>query len=594
MLVTADGRVLAAADDMVWSVLDTGAVPRRAWPPPAGDGAWTPDGALFAQPLADATLVAWWDVRGRQPGGVLAAPATVSQVSASADGRRLAAATDDSVELFDTATRRATAAVTCGKRVALTPTGGVLACVKDGAVRIAGADDATLATVREPFRAPPALLWRGDGTLLAIGTETALALVDAAGETVARVTLPWTGKGSPRVAFSPDGGQLLVAAGRRAVVVTLADARGDVATDVQIVRGLRKAPRPPAAGEPAVLADGVVEGRVTVGGRPARDANVRLAPCSPGVSPPVPVRTGPDGQFQFTRLPRGCWDVAATQDTAIAGGGRVTLSGLSGRERADLALLPAGTLTGVVKARGRPAAGAVVTVDGAALTATTGDDGRFALTPLPPGAVTVRACGADACSAPTPGDPAGKPLKLELDQPPLVVPPPPPPPAAPAGLKVLLPRMGDGDLVALSPGACERTPEGCVARGLAPGRYRVAVHARDHRLGAVEIELRPGEDAVVPAPLDGPAGEIVGRVVDAASGQPLAGVVLTTTCSPDGGAWTFRTGPDGRFRLHGLAPGQGHPVRLAGAPAFGAHEIAPAVIAGQVTDVGDVPLRQRE
>ncbi len=75
----------------------------------------------------------------------------------------------------------------------------------------------------------------------------------------------------------------------------------------------------------------------------------------------------------------------------------------------------------------------------------------------------------------------------------------------------------------------------------------------------------------------GTAREARGTVTDS-QGRPVPGAVLTVAPDPGGPVRTFRAGPDGRFRLTGLLPGQVHWVTCA-APGF-QPRLAPLSLAG--------------
>jgi RNA polymerase sigma factor (sigma-70 family) len=115
-----------------------------------------------------------------------------------------------------------------------------------------------------------------------------------------------------------------------------------------------------------------------------------------------------------------------------------------------------------------------------------------------------------------------------------------------------------------------------------------------------------------------PWGTLTGRLVDA-EGKPLAGVTihLEYPNSPDAGMrpplQAFSTGRDGRFRVEGLLPGLEHALILAGeapkvrsglpvpgrefekeARSAGKRLQGLSARSGEVKDLGDIPVKQRE
>lgn len=111
---------------------------------------------------------------------------------------------------------------------------------------------------------------------------------------------------------------------------------------------------------------------------------------------------------------------------------------------------------------------------------------------------------------------------------------------APAGSRVWLERVD-----------CVVQPDGCLTQWLPIGAYRVGVHAADHRIGITTVEMRPGAPTDVEVPLDLPTTAVVGRIVDA-RGRPVPGVRVETVCGRQE-VNLEETGPDGRFRIEGVA-----------------------------------------
>jgi hypothetical protein len=140
----------------------------------------------------------------------------------------------------------------------------------------------------------------------------------------------------------------------------------------------------------------------------------------------------------------------------------------------------------------------------------------------------------------------------------------------------------------------------CRTQWLPVGSYRVGVHAPDHRVGIVEVEMRPGVVTDVDVPLVLPTTTVSGRVVDP-HGAPIPGVELVTSCGRLE-ATRATTGPDGRFRLEGvvaeatLAPfGHVIPRTLhAGGDGWLPLDRALAISeTGTALDLGDVSLQPR-
>lgn len=144
-----------------------------------------------------------------------------------------------------------------------------------------------------------------------------------------------------------------------------------------------------AAGSPGqdAVDTGTVAGRVVDGsGNPVADATVETVP------PTLVATTDADGRFTLENIPVGGYEATAGKDGSVcrvmfgvAGGGTTSVT---------LTLLPetggaaAATLTGrVLDTAGAAIVGATVVVEGQSATATTGDDGSFALADVAPGFV---------------------------------------------------------------------------------------------------------------------------------------------------------------------------------------------------------------
>jgi hypothetical protein len=152
---------------------------------------------------------------------------------------------------------------------------------------------------------------------------------------------------------------------------------------------------------------------------------------------------------------------------------------------------------------------------------------------------------------------------------------------SPTTIHVHFARLAAADEVGVEGAVCERHPEGCRAR-VAAGPHRVyARRAGDHAWGTVEVDAQGG-DLLVEAPLDGALTAVSGRLVDKASGAPLAGLRVRVDDS------TMRTGPDGRFRLGRLRTGARRLTVEDGA-VYGALSLD-LQLGGEPTELGDVPV----
>ncbi|MFZ5480920.1 MAG: hypothetical protein ACOZNI_29435 [Myxococcota bacterium] len=568
LVLTADGRLLAYLDQpgAVWSVLDGGAVSVAAWPALTDRAAFSADGRVLAVALAG--HVAWWELPSGRPSGV--APAVAQSVALSPDGRWTAA----NGALFDRG--RQTSRVADCPRPAMGPEGR-MACATRGGVRLVGGAAGTVTVAPDETR----VSWSPDGATLAVAADDHVRLftlppggLPADAGTV--VKLPPIDAARPLV-WSPDGQRLAVALDHAGfAVVSLAGARDDAATDAAIVKGVRTPPGPPRPAEPAYAADLAISRRVTMRDAPVRNAEVRAVPCSPGVPSPAPAFTGDDGTFKFARLPAGCWDLEIRAAGAIP---------WRGRADGDVALVPTTRVEGLVRGPDRrPAAGVTVRVaEPVEVVATTDTRGRFVLDGVPePGFRVTASRDGERVEADVVGP------KIELSLAPLAEAPAPAEAAPTGSVRVFLPRRGEGDRLEVDGEPCPPTPDGCHTGPLSPGRHTVRVHLADHRHGVAEVDVPAGEPTVVPAPVDGALGALVGRVVDVASRRPLAGVVVAVACG--GEVVRARTGPDGRFRLDALAPATEVVVDLVPTGAwFRAASRTTAVKAGE-TDLGDVPL----
>ncbi|HET9555043.1 MAG TPA: carboxypeptidase regulatory-like domain-containing protein [Anaeromyxobacteraceae bacterium] len=343
------------------------------------------------------------------------------------------------------------------------------------------------------------------------------------------------------------------------------------------------------------LAGRVVDER----GGPVAGARVRLLGTSDEAAlVPLADRftSGPDGRFTFA-APEGAVLEAAAPGR-LPGRAEVDALALANR-RLTIALGPAhqplgepAAIAGKVVAKGGgPLEGALVAAapegpfgSGGAVTAqaVTGPGGEFSLRDLPPGAyrVTARADERAPASAHR-VRPGGEPLLLELE--------------AGGRLRGCVRDAASGAPVApftafvyerrsalrlvLQRSVSVVDPGGCWALDdLTPGPAAVVVSAPRYAPTAeLPVEIPPpGAEAVRDAALE-PGGTLRGRVVDEATGRPLAGARLSVEGTLEGAASTFpslaqaTTGADGAFLLFGLprrfsvfAAAEGHHARIVG------------------------------
>jgi hypothetical protein len=126
--------------------------------------------------------------------------------------------------------------------------------------------------------------------------------------------------------------------------------------------------------------------------------------------------------------------------------------------------------------------------------------------------------------------------------------------------------------------------------GVGSGRYDVRVSTDDGRVGWSE-ELVVGDDSPPPVVVAVGKAALSGRLVDADTSKPVAGVDVFL--SPQPGTPQSKTGADGRFEVASGAPGHTQ-VLFAGGPEsdyrFERFMVRPTAPAG---DVGDLLLRRR-
>lgn len=335
--------------------------------------------------------------------------------------------------------------------------------------------------------------------------------------------------------------------------------------------------------------------------RPVQSAEVTLLPSSFGADaeslvagPEIAPRatTGPNGRFQFERLPVGRWDLHVTARGFLA----VTVNGVdipSGKATADLGtvlLKTAATLTGrVVGPGGQPVAGARVArlnhdpaatrlamaVGSPSLAVLSAADGLFELGGLTPGEPLDLRVEREGFRPVTLSD-----VETGAERPPLEVRLEPASrlrgrvqdeagdPVEGARVLVLMPRSAEPRIMATAAADARGAFE---IYGLKPGPVRVTALAdgwlpapaaeaeipADGAPSEVELLLARGAalEGVVTGPDGLPAASATVRAVRETPGLPLP---------PGVGAPETTTDGDGRYRLEGLPEG---PVRISAAHA---------------------------
>ncbi|MBN2499025.1 MAG: carboxypeptidase regulatory-like domain-containing protein [Deltaproteobacteria bacterium] len=309
----------------------------------------------------------------------------------------------------------------------------------------------------------------------------------------------------------------------------------------------------------------VVAGRVIDGsGRGLVGAEVRLLPQ--GERRVRSTRTGPDAGFRFEGIPAGAYTLFARAIDHAPGErieGRVAAAGTAEHE---LVLEAVTSIAGRVEdASGRGVEGAAVFADAQAgrtglPVAISEAEGRFVLLPpFPDERFSLRA------SHPAHG--MSEPLAVHLGvAQPVVLRLPAPgllegrvvAGAAPVSqYRVRVVRFHAPDGEALPGGAFRdrsvRDPDGLFELGpLSPGTYTIEVSAAGYtsaRVAGLVIRSGGRTDAGEIELLSG--GSVLGRVVDAASGEPLEGARVSAR-SVQGRGVADRTGAAGRFRLTGV------------------------------------------
>ncbi|WP_327336330.1 S8 family serine peptidase [Streptomyces sp. NBC_01324] len=139
---------------------------------------------------------------------------------------------------------------------------------------------------------------------------------------------------------------------------------------------------------------GAVSGTVTTDGSPLAGATVELdGPMY------ATATTGEDGTYALPKVMVGDYAVKVSKFGYVTATSTTTVTeGATTTRDAGLGVAPRATLTGTVRTQGGPEAGATIEVTGAPVTATTADDGRYALE-LPAGSYQLKVTPTSRCAA---------------------------------------------------------------------------------------------------------------------------------------------------------------------------------------------------
>jgi hypothetical protein len=324
--------------------------------------------------------------------------------------------------------------------------------------------------------------------------------------------------------------------------------------------------------EADVAPHGELELRVTAGGEPLAGAEVRAyLALEPGAGRAAPewrragtARSDPGG---IARLPaRDGIHLVAVRSPGLAPARRLVVRAAEeATARADVALEPPAALAGaVLDPGGAPLPGIRVLVLPAldepgvpasappeeTAVAITAADGTFAVAGIAPGlhAVAAEGEGRHPARLPRVAVPRDGPLAMVLE-----------PLGALAGTVAQDGRPAAGaEVLAASRDHAARTvagPDGRFALRLPAGAYRVAATAGDRAAAAGPLAVAAGAETDAQLSLVR-ASAIEGTVVEAGSGRPVPGAELVVALHETGTPVARASaGPDGRFRIDGLAPG---------------------------------------
>jgi RNA polymerase sigma factor (sigma-70 family) len=307
-----------------------------------------------------------------------------------------------------------------------------------------------------------------------------------------------------------------------------------------------------------------ISGRVVAAGGPVAGAEVHALPVSPGEDNGGGVTfTGEDGAFSFVDLDPGTYRLLARRGGLVGGGAEVAVTLAQEQAGLTLSLGTGRTASGqVLGASGVPLAGAqVTTLEDAAPATVTGADGRYTLQGLEPGVAYVAATAAGYSPVRQrvdlgAGDVTGVTLALAAE-------------ASVTGRVVDeggRPVPGAHLSVSVRSEAGDRG--GTVGRGDdsdGQGRFRLDRLAP----GALRITVTHGPGIADLGPLPIAAGETRQVEIVLSAGAEVTGLIRREDGSPAGGAHVYANvdgwqptpaaaavaGPDGRYRLSALHPG---------------------------------------
>jgi hypothetical protein len=260
------------------------------------------------------------------------------------------------------------------------------------------------------------------------------------------------------------------------------------------------------------------------------------------------------GEFSFGRLPGGPSLGAA----AVAPGYLPLLQALPTDEPAALELQRPGVVSGIVRSRGAPAAGARVSLDHGSQSAVADAEGRFSFPAVSCEICEVIGALGDRWAREEVGLDEHRKASLELDLQPV------------GELQVhLVDRDTGAPLEGTLSCNCPASPE-APATGLfvlphaARGPLELVAQAEGHVPLRKTVEVGPGSNEVVLA-LD-PEQRVEGRVLGP-DGAPLSGALVSAFVDSEVGEETVATDEEGRFQLHGLGAGRHvvaatHPLHL--------------------------------
>jgi hypothetical protein len=324
----------------------------------------SPDGTR-ALARVGPTAVRWYAVADGAPvGAAIELERTPERAAVSPDGKLIAFATRNELGIYDAAAG--------SLRMLVPPRNhrtGALRFAPSGRVLVAAGDvetdawelaSATSSATRIADHVA-GFAFDADGTQLALATAKDIEIVDGATFALHGVVAI---ANATAVAWTPDGTQLVASTRDALVVHDLAAPPAPVTIDHAWFDQLHPLPVPPPPREPAFASDGTIDGRVLAHGAPVAGVEVRLTsgdrwPVAREL-PPIVGRTGADGAFHFTAVPRVSWQLTVAPPGMTQGSWAAML-----RDResvtAEVTVEPAVTVHGVVLGPdGHPAAGARV------------------------------------------------------------------------------------------------------------------------------------------------------------------------------------------------------------------------------------------